>query len=115
MRHKIYDMVGEYATTADYGQELYEVIHPCLLRGEAIELDFTGVKVFASPFINFAFGQLLKDISTENLNQLIEFTSLNDDGWDVLEYVIAKAKRYYSDEKYRNAVDTVITNMAETF
>ena len=115
MIHKIYDMVGEYATTADDGQGLYEIIHPCLLRGEAVELDFTGVKVFASPFVNFAFGQLLKDIPAEKLNQLLEFTSLNDDGWDVIQHVMTRAKRYYSDEKYRNAVDTVITDMAASF
>ena len=107
-------MVGELATTEEPGQKLYEVIHPCLLRGEAVQLDFTGVKVFASPFVNFAFGQLLKDIPAEKLNQLIELTSLNDDGWDVLEYVIARAKRYYSDEKYRNAVDAVMTDMTES-
>ncbi|MFN7501784.1 MAG: STAS-like domain-containing protein [Dolichospermum sp.] len=115
MIHKIYDMVGEYATTADDGQGLYEIIHPCLLRGEAVKLDFTGVKVFSSPFMNFAFGQLLKDIYPEKVNQLMEFIALNDDGWDVLEYVMTKAKRYYSDEKYRTAVDEVITDMAASF
>ncbi|MBE9248499.1 STAS-like domain-containing protein [Dolichospermum sp. LEGE 00240] len=114
MIHNIYNMVGELATTEEPGQKLYEIIHPCLLRGEPVELDFTGVKVFASPFMNFAFGQLLKDISPEKLNQLIEFTSLNDDGWDVLQYIMTKAKRYYSDEKYRHAVDAVMTDMAES-
>lgn len=107
-------MVGEYAITVDDGQQLYELIHPCLLAGKPVELDFAGVKVFASPFINLAFGQLLKDISGDKLNQLIKFTALNADGWDVLEYVLAKAKRYYSDEKYRTAVDTVMTDMLTT-
>ncbi|WP_375473103.1 STAS-like domain-containing protein [uncultured Nostoc sp.] len=114
MVYKIYDIVEEYAITADGGQKLYDQIHPLLLAGEPVELDFTGVKVFASPFVNFAFGQLLKDIPAEKLNQLVEFTSLNADGWDVLEHVMANAKRYYSDEKYRTAVDTVITNIAVT-
>ncbi|MEH2398292.1 MAG: STAS-like domain-containing protein [Nostoc sp.] len=114
MVYKIYDIVGEYAITADGGQKLYDQIHPLLLAGEPVELDFTGVKVFASPFVNFAFGQLLKDIPAEKLNQLVEFTSLNADGYDVLEHVMANAKRYYSDEKYRTAVDTVITNIAVT-
>ncbi|MEH2394073.1 MAG: STAS-like domain-containing protein [Nostoc sp.] len=114
MVYKIYDIVGEYAITADGGQKLYDQIHPLLLAGEPVELDFTGVKVFASPFVNFAFGQLLKDIPADKLNQLVEFTSLNADGWDVLEHVMANAKRYYSDEKYRTAVDTVITNIAVT-
>ncbi|MEH2083978.1 MAG: STAS-like domain-containing protein [Nostoc sp.] len=114
MVYKIYDIVGEYAITADGGQKLYDQIYPLLLAGKPVELDFTGVKVFASPFVNFAFGQLLKDIPADKLNQLVEFTSLNADGWDVLEHVMAKAKRYYSDEKYRTAVDTVITNIAVT-
>ncbi|MEH2068843.1 MAG: STAS-like domain-containing protein [Nostoc sp.] len=114
MVYKIYDIVGEYAITADGGQKLYDQIHPLLLAGEPVELDFTGVKVFASPFVNFAFGQLLKDIPADKLNQLVEFTSLNADGYDVLEHVMANAKRYYSDEKYRTAVDTAIANIAVT-
>jgi hypothetical protein len=112
--YKVYNIAGEYAITVDGGQKLYDQIHPCLLAGESVELDFTGVKVFASPFVNFAFGQLLKDIPADNLNQLMEFTSLSDDGWDVIKHVMARAKRYYSDEKYRNAVDTVMTDMAES-
>jgi hypothetical protein len=115
MMYKVYDIVGEYAITADGGQKLYDQIHPCLLSGETVELDFRRVKVFASPFVNFAFGQLLKDIPAEKLNQLLEFTFLNEDGWDVINHVMANAKRYYSDEKYRNAVDTVITDMAGSF
>lgn len=115
MMYKVYDIAGEYAITADGGQKLYKQIHPCLLTGEAVEIDFTGVKVFASPFVNFAFGQLLKDIPADNLNHLLKFYSLNDDGWDVIQHVMANAKRYYSDEKYRIAVDTVISEMAKSF
>ena len=115
MMYKVYDIVGGYAITADGGQKLYDQIHPCLLNDETVELDFGGVKVFASPFVNFAFGQLLKDIPAEKLNQLLEFTSLNADGWDVINHVMTRAKRYYSDNKYRVAVDTVITDMAASF
>lgn len=115
MIYKVYDIVGKYAITVNGGQKLYTQIHPCLLNDETVELDFAGVEIFAPPFVNFAFGQLLKDISSEKLNQLLEFTSLNADGWDVINHVMTKVKRYYSDEKYRTAVDTVITDMARTF
>ncbi|OBQ30592.1 MAG: hypothetical protein AN483_04830 [Aphanizomenon flos-aquae MDT14a] len=115
MMYKVYDIVGGYAITPDGGQKLYDQIHPCLLTGETVKLDFRRVKVFASPFVNFAFGQLLKDIPAEKLNQLLEFTFLNEDGRDVINHVMTRAKRYYSDEKYRNAVDTVITDMAASF
>ena len=115
MTCNIYDIVGEYAITADGGQKVYDQIHPELLAGNAVELDFTGVKVFASPFFNFAIGQLLKDIAADNLNAKLKFTALNNNGQNVLERVIANAKRYYSDPRYQEAVDTVLEEYAAGF
>jgi hypothetical protein len=114
MTYKIYDMVGEYAITADGGQKVYDQIHPELLASNPVELDFTGVKVFASPFFNLAIGQLLKDVPVDSLNRLIKFTSVRSNGWNVLERVVANAKRYYSDEQFRNAVDAVIAEQSAT-
>ncbi|MBD2772156.1 STAS-like domain-containing protein [Iningainema tapete] len=112
MTYKIYDIVGEYAITAEGGQKIYDKIHPQLLAGKPVELDFTGVKVFASLFFNFAIAQLLKDIPASNLNQLVKFTALGSHGLNVLERVIVNAKRYYCDQQYRNAVDTVMAQQA---
>lgn len=64
---KVYDIVGEYAMVADAGEKLYEEIYPNLLEGKNISLDFTGVIIFTSSFLNIAIGQLLKDISREKL------------------------------------------------
>ncbi len=115
MAYKIFDLVGKYAISAESGQKVYDQIHPVLFSGNPVELDFTEVQVFASPFFNFAIGHLLKDIPAENLNQLVEFTTISSEGWNVLERVIANAKHYYSDEQFRNAVDAVITEQAATF
>lgn len=114
MMYKVYDVVGEYAITADGGEEIYNKIHPELLAGKTVNLDFTGVKIFASPFFNFAIGQLLKDISADNLNQLLKITNISPHGQNVLKRIIDNAKRYYSDDKFRNALDSAITDMAET-
>ncbi|MEC4814839.1 MAG: STAS-like domain-containing protein [Scytonema sp. PMC 1069.18] len=115
MTIKIYDLVGQYAITADGGQKVYDQIHPKLLAGYQVELDFTGVKVFASPFFNFAIGQLLKDIAADDLNRLLKFTALNDNGQNVLERVIANSKEYYSNPQYREAVDKVLEEYVANF
>ncbi|MEH1920652.1 STAS-like domain-containing protein [Nostoc sp.] len=115
MAYKIFDLVGKYAISAESGQKVYDQIHPVMIAGNPVELDFTGVEVFASPFFNFAIGHLLKDIPADKLNQLVEFTAINSEGWNVLERVIANAKHYYSNEQFRNAVDAVITEQAATF
>jgi hypothetical protein len=114
MAYKIFDLVGKYAISAESGQKVYDQIYPALIAGNPVELDFTGVHVFTSPFFNFAIGHLLKDIPADNLNQLVEFKSVSSDGWNVLERVIANAKHYYSDEQFRNAVDVVIAEQAAT-
>ncbi|MEH2004832.1 STAS-like domain-containing protein [Nostoc sp.] len=115
MAYKIFDVVGKYAISVESGQKVYDQIHPVLLSGNPVELDFTGVQVFASPFFNLAIGHLLKDIPADNLNRLVEFTAISSEGWNVLERVIANAKHYYSDEQFRNAVDAAITEQAATF
>jgi len=115
MRYKIYDITQEYATDADSGQQLYDLIHPQLIADNLVELDFTGVTIYASAFFNFAIGQLLKDISPDKLNTLLKIPELDPDAHSILKRVIDNAKRYYSDPQYQNAVDTVLEEYAASF
>lgn len=115
MSYRIYEITGEYATDADSGQQVYDLIHPELLTGNSVELDFSGVSVFASAFFNFAIGQLLKDLSPDRLNELLKVTNLSPNGHSILKRVIENAKHYYSDAQYQNAVDTVLEEYAASF
>ena len=115
MMIKIYEITGEYAISANAGQQIYDQIHAELLDGGQVELDFAGVRVFVSAFFNLAIGQLLKDISTDDLNRLLKLTRLNQSGTDLLKTIIANAKQYYSDAHYQQAVDTVIEEYALSF
>lgn len=115
MMYKIYDITGEDAIAADSGQKVYDLIHPQLLAGASVELDFTGVEVFTSLFFNFAIGQLLKDLSPDLLNKRLQMTALNPNGRNILTRIIENAKHYYSDPQYREAVDTVLDEYAASF
>ncbi len=108
----VYDIVGEFAMAADAGEKLYDKIYTQLQQSKSISLDFTGVKIFTSCFLNIAIGQLLKDIAREKLYELVEFTGLSQQHQKLIAYVIDNAERYYSDENYRNAVDTVMSQKA---
>ena len=50
MIYNIYEITGKFATDCDSGQKLYDLIYPHLKQGESVELDFTGVSIFASTF-----------------------------------------------------------------
>ncbi len=111
----IRDITGEYAISADHGQQVYDQVHSDLLDGRSVELDFAEVKIFASAFFNFAIGQLLKDISTDDLNRLLKISNLNPSGTSIHHHIITSAKRYYSDSQYQTAVGAVMDEYAASF
>ena len=113
MKLNIYELVGENCITMEDGQKVYDLIHPELLTGRRVELDFTDVSVFASPFLNVAIGQLLRDIKSEDLNRLLKVSNMTSAGLAVLRRVIENSKRYYSDEKTRKAVDEILLEKVE--
>jgi len=77
-----------------------------------LKLDFTGVHQFASPFFNFAIGQLLKDLSNEELKRLLEIKNLISDGRLVVNRVIENASKYHQDVNYRHIVDSILEQQA---
>ncbi len=110
---KIRELVGENCITQEDGQKVYDLIHPEIQSGETVQLVFSSVGVFASPFFNAAIGQLLKDTKPETLNQLLKIDHLTDTGKVVLKRVIENAKQYYSDDVARKAIDDILTEQSE--
>lgn len=94
--------------TQQAGQKVYELIHPTIQAGHSVELDFAGVRRFLSVFFNFAIGQLLRDIKTEDLDRLLTMSNLNSVGQQACDRVLENALHYYSDATYRKAVDEML-------
>lgn len=113
LKIKISDLVGEHCVTSEDGRKVYEQIVPRLQSNEEVCLDFDGVSVFASPFFNFAIGQLLKDFSPDKLNSLVSVDNLTSDGTSVWKRVVQNAKEYYRNPKAKKAFDSTIEKEAE--
>jgi len=109
---KIKDIVGENAVTQEDGQKIYDRIIPALGSDQSVELDFEGVKIFASPFFNAAVGQLIREIKVDDLNRLLRVKELSPLGQEVLRRVIENAKQYFSSENYRKAQTEAIAKLA---
>lgn len=112
MKYELRKIIGENCMTPDDGQKVYNLIHPELVADRPVELDFTGVDIFASPFFNFAIGQLLRSLQPEDLNRLLKVSNLNLVGMQVLKRVIENSKQYYSDANIKKAVDEVLSEQA---
>jgi hypothetical protein len=112
MNISIKDIIGPRCIIKEDGQKIFDGIHEPLKRGETITLDFDGVAQFASPFFNFAIGQLLKDITEDTLRRLLQIVNLNETGWLVVERVIENAAKYHGNKDYRKIVDDILEQQA---
>ena len=113
MKLSIRELIGSRCIIKEDGQKIYEAIHGTLQRNEPVILDFEGVNQFASPFFNFAVGQLLKDIDKTNLLRLLQLEHLNETGRLVVERVIENSVQYHGDRDYRKIVDEILEQQAK--
>jgi len=112
MKISIKDKIGPRCIIKEDGQKIFDAIHEALQRGETVTLDFKDVSQFASPFFNFAIGQLLKDIKEADLRLLLHIENLNETGRMVVERVIENAAKYHGNKDYRKIVDDILEEQA---
>lgn len=96
---KVFDFTGHGAIAIEPGQRLYRAIHPHILNRELVQLDFTGIEFLTIAFVGTAIGQLLKDISKQTVDELIEFVALSEDKRDMIQRVMDKAYKWYYNEQ----------------
>ena len=57
--------VGPNCSSIDDGAKVMDLIRPELVKGFTVELDFEGVKLVLTPFLNTCFGKLLEQFGGE--------------------------------------------------
>jgi hypothetical protein len=91
----IHALTGEYASDSSEAWTIYSQIHPELIAGNPVTLDFSGVAVFSAVFFNVAIAQLLKDISPETLRDKLKIEGLSGHGAELLGKCVENAKGFY--------------------
>lgn len=113
MKLSIRDTIGPRCIIKEDGQKIFNAICDPLKRGETVTLDFDGVSQFATPFFNFAIGQLLNYIPEADVRRFLQFESLNETGNSVVERVIENATKQHADKQYRDIVEEILTKQAK--
>jgi hypothetical protein len=91
----IHPITGEYASDSSEAWTLYAQIHPELLAGRSVILDFNGVAVFSAVFFNVAIAQLLKDIPPDTLREKLKIEGLAGHGMELMRRCVENAKGFY--------------------
>lgn len=94
---KVREIVGSNAISMNSGGKLKTAIIQYWDNSEKIELNFSEIDVFASPFFNASIGALLKDKDIKELQGKLVFEGISDHGRRLLNLVIGNALKFYSD------------------
>lgn len=113
MKLSIKEKIGPRCIIMEDGQKIFHEVFEPMKRGESVTLDFEGVSQFASPFFNFAIGQLLKEINENDVRRLLQIENLNETGTMVVERVIENAVKYHGNKDFRKVVDDILEQQSK--
>ena len=107
---KLNDFIScQKGITPDEGEPIYIRILELFQGGSSVNLDFSGVEMMTTAFLNVVIGNLYKDYSSEQLKELLTFANLPNSVAVRIKKVTDNAKLFYKDEdKFNKAVEDVI-------
>ena len=71
--------VGPNCSSIDDGEKVLGLIRPELIKGFTVELDFEGVKLVLTPFLNACFGKLLEQFGREVTMTHVSMKNISDE------------------------------------
>lgn len=106
--------INDYITcnkgiTPDEGEVIFNMLVKSFTSNERVLLDFQGVEMLTTAFLNVMIGNLYKDYSSDQLKEFLDFVNLTEGIASRIKKVTANAKLFYRDEeKYNKTIDSVI-------
>ncbi len=96
----VFDVIGQQvaAVSSEDGDRVYQLIDKELASGHKVMLDFKGVDLIVSTFLNAAIGQLYGTYSQEFVRENFFVENLSNDDLGVLKKVVERAKQYFEDK-----------------
>lgn len=104
---KVADVIGSnLGVSSEDGGAVFKKIQIALEARQAVDLDFTGIDMLISAFLNAAVGKLVENLSIEEIHQRVEFSGMEDGDRELLEKVLENAFRYYEDpDRFRKLLE----------
>jgi hypothetical protein len=97
---KIKELINrDIAVSSDDGDFVYEQIVKCINEKCVAELDFSGINILTTAFLNSAIGQLYNTYSSEQLNTSLKLKNVADEDRILFKKVIERAKEYFANKK----------------
>ena len=100
---------SDLAVSSDDGKKVYQAIFEALRREAIVELDFQGITVVITAFLNMAIGKLYQDFNGDFLNAHLKLVNVDDKDKALFKMVVTYAKEYFANqEAFEQAVEEIL-------
>lgn len=96
------------AVATESGEKVYAAILTPLLNKEEVRLDFSGINIMTTAFLNAAIGQLYStdNFTSDFLNDHLELSNVQEEDKPLFAMVVKRAKEYFKDRvEFNNSVN----------
>lgn len=106
--------INDYITlnkgiTSEEGDAIYKDILQAVREGVVVTLDFSGVELTTTAFLNVVIGNLYSAYTSEELKEKIKFKDVKDATALRIKKVTDNAKSYYSNQdRFSKDIEEVI-------
>lgn len=97
---KIKDIINrDTAVSSDDGEIVFKNIDACIKSGDIAELDFSGISLLTTAFLNEAIAPLYNSYTSEQLNTSLKLKNVEEEDRILFKKVIERAKEYFANRK----------------
>lgn len=94
---------NSYAVSSDQGDLIFKKIIEVLQSNTKVELDFSGITMMTTAFLNASIGQLYSIYNSEQLNTSLIIKNIASEDKILFNIVIVRAKEYFADKKNKHS------------
>jgi len=99
------------AISSEDGELVFNQVKPLLDEGKKVILDFHGIDLIVSTFLNASIGQLYGSYSTAFIRDHFSVVNMTNDDLHILKKVVERAKEYFADpQSFSRSIDKVLNN-----
>lgn len=106
IRLKVSEVTGsKICVSSAHGSLLYEKIKEVWSTGRTVVLDFAGVDLLISAFLNAAVGRLVEGSTAAAVRERLRFENLVEEDAELIQHVLENAEAFYADpERFERAL-----------
>jgi hypothetical protein len=100
-------VVGENCASIDDGDKVFQLVRPELVKGFQVEIDFQGINLMLTPFLNACFGKLLEQFGREVIMTQVSMRNTSNELLQRINQFISRKEAEFTQSHDREMLQDI--------